>query len=258
MRRSDTNYNRFVEYNSAVLPTAAAFGLGAAGALPVAREAMRTSPIPESTKYAAERLGNALVKRVTDTGRKEPQIALRPSVPEDTLGGKYEAITNPNKYASSGTLQSGNDFINYNPNASREIFAHELGHIGARNTDLGAFINKARHTPALSNSLAKAALMTIPAGTLAALNPGDEDIDESMALAALVSAPEVLDELNATRHGLGIMKDAGMPADRGQRARLAGAALSYMAVPLVMGGAANMTGNIFDEDQQTPGTITPN
>lgn len=241
-------------------PIAATLGHFALAA-PVDREAMRTSPIPESTKYVEDKLIDTLDKRVEATGRKAPAVNYNPIVPEDTLQGKYDAFAEGTKYMGSGPTMPEDEsdfFVDYNPNASREMFAHELGHISAQNTDVGKFIANTRDSPALRNSLAKAALMTIPAGALAALVPGDEDIDESMALAALVSAPEVLDELNATRHGLGIMKDAGMPADRGQRARLAGAALSYMAVPLVLGSGAGLVGNIFDEDQQTTGTITPN
>ena len=234
-----------------LLGTIAHFGASA----PVGREAMRVSPIPESTKYALGRLGQAASKRIDKTGQPETQIALRPAVPEDTLRSKYDAFANSSQYASSGVLVDGTDFINYNPNSSREVFAHELGHIASRNTDIGNFIHKTRHSPALRNSIAKAALLTVPAGAAAALMPGDGDMDESIALASLIAAPEILDELNATRHGLGIMKDAGMPADRGQKARLAGAALSYMALPIAAGAFSNLAGNLVDREPKSPGEL---
>ena len=227
-------------------------------AAPIALEAMRQKPIPESAQYAINPLISALDQRVESSGRTAPNVSLRIAVPEDTRKGRYDAFANTSNYASSGRTAQGNDYVKYNPNSSRELFAHELGHIAARNTDLGAFLNNTRHSPVLRNAIGKAALMTIPAGVLAAAVPGDEDVDESVALAALIAAPEILDEVNATRHGLGIMKDAGMRADVGQRARLAGGLLSYMAIPLAAGGAANLIGNIVDEDQQTTATMPIN
>ena len=226
---------------------AAATHFGASA--PFTRESMRVSPVPESGKYALNKLVDALDKRVESTGRAAPGLAVDAFVPDNTLAGKYDAFANNNTYSSSGRTDAGNFFVTHNPNASRELLAHELGHVAAQNTDVGEFISRTRHSPALRNSIAKAALMTLPAGALAAAMPGDGDIDESVALAALVAAPEILDEANATRHALGIMKDAGMPADRGQRTRLAGGLLSYMALPLVMGGSANVVGNMLDEDQ---------
>jgi hypothetical protein len=202
-------------------------------------------------------LVDALDKRVESTGRVAPNVDFRSAVPDDTLAGKYDAFANTSKYASSGKTANGNNYVYHNPNASRDLLAHELGHISARNTDVGAFINNTRHTPALRNAIGKAALMTVPAGLAAALIPGDGDIDESIALSALIAAPEILDEINATRHGLGIMKDAGMRADVGQRARMAGGILSYMALPIALGGVANATANLVDNEPRSTGEIQP-
>ena len=232
---------------NAVLPAVAAathFGASA----PFIRESMRTSPVPESGKYALNKLVDALDKRVENTGRRAPNIHVDAVVPDNTLAGKYDAFANNNTYSSSGRTDAGNFFVTHNPNASRELLAHELGHVAAQNTDVGEFISRTRHSPALRNSIAKAALMTLPSGAIAAAMPGNEDIDESVALAALVAAPEILDEINATRHGLGIMKDAGMPADLGQRSRMAGGLLSYMALPLAFGATSNYIGNLIDSE----------
>ena len=236
-----------------LLGTAAHFG--ARG--PMVRESMRQTPIPESGGPALGALVDALDKRIESTGRKPPIYDEVQNVPADTLAGKYDAFANHNAYASSSKLGSGNFRFTHNPNASRDLLAHELGHIGARNTDVGEFIANTRHTPALRNAIGKAALMTVPAGLAAALIPGDGDIDESIALSALIAAPEILDEVNATRHGLGIMKDAGMRADVGQRARMAGGILSYMALPIALGGVANATANLVDEDLKSTGEIQP-
>ena len=232
---------------NAVLPAVAAathFGASA----PFIRESMRTSPIPESGKYAINKLADALDKRIESTGRPAPIYDIVDNVPADTLAGKYDAFANNNNYASSNKLESGNYRVTHNPNSSRELLAHEFGHIAADNTNIGNVIALTRHSPALRNSIAKAALMTLPAGAIAAAMPGNEDIDESVALAALVAAPEILDEINATRHGLGIMKDAGMPADLGQRSRMAGGLLSYMALPLAFGATSNYIGNLIDSE----------
>lgn len=228
-------------------------------AAPIDRENMRVEPMPQSSQYAINELVDALDKRVEASGRTAPQVDLRPAVPEDTFKSKFNAFTNSKPYSSMNVPEDGVGYrVRYNPNASRELFAHELGHIAAQETDVGRFIANTRQSPALRNAIGKAALMTIPAGVLAAAVPGDEDVDESVALAALIAAPEILDEVNATRHGLGIMKDAGMRADVGQRARLAGGLLSYMAIPLALGGAANLIGNTVDEDQQTTATMPIN
>ena len=222
-------------------PSLIAAGIGGIGDIAVAREAMRTKPAKYSAGEAAEALYGGYEDRVNQqgSGRKPAEIELATRIPDDTLRGKYDAYANTGNYLSSGKLENGDYRITMNPNASREMLAHELGHVAAQQSDLGSFIANTRHSPALRNSIAKAALMTIPAGAVAALLPGDQDLDESTALAALIAAPEILDEINATRHGLGIMKNAGMPATAGQRGRLAGGLLSYMAAPIAMGGIAN-------------------
>lgn len=237
-----------------LLGTAAHFG--ATG--PMVRESMRQKPIPESGGPALGALVDALDKRIESTGRSAPNVHFAEHVPDDTLAGKYDAFANHNKYSQAGAVEGGKGYyVDHNPNASRDLLAHELGHISARNTDVGAFINNTRHTPALRNAIGKAALMTVPAGLAAALIPGDGDIDESIALSALIAAPEILDEVNATRHGLGIMKDAGMRADVGQRARMAGGILSYMALPIALGGVANATANLVDEEPRSTGELQP-
>ena len=45
-----------------------------------------------------------------------------------------------------------------------------------------------------------------------------------------------------------MLKDAGMPANLGQRSRLAGALLSYIGSPLIAGSVGTAIGNQFDED----------
>ena len=51
------------------------------------------------------------------------------------------------------------------------------------------------------------------------------------------------------------MDHAGMRASMGQRGKLAGAYLGYVASPLVAAMAVNAAGNLVDENQQTYSTI---
>lgn len=231
--------------------TPAAITAHIAGIAPVAREAIRVKPASNAPDTPAmEKLYGAYENLVGDigSGRKPQQIELESRVPEDNLRSKIDAALNTTDYFSSGQTAGGNAFINFNPNADSAVLAHEMGHIAAQHTDAGKLINNLRHTPALRNSIAQAALLTLPAGAFAALNAGDEDIDEGMALSALVASPIIADEINATRHGLDIMDRAGMKATAGQRAKLAGGLVSYLAAPLIAGGVAANVGNIFDED----------
>ena len=90
-------------------------------------------------------------------------------------------------------------------------------------------------------------MVTVP-GVAAALEAGDNDMDSSIALAALATAPAIADEAMATGHGLAIMNKAGLRANLGQRGKLAGGLMSYLAAPLLAGAAGNTVGNLFDQD----------
>ena len=62
----------------------------------------------------------------------------------------------------------------------------------------------------------------------------------------IAAAPTLADEALATRQGLAIMDKAGIRADLGQRGRLAGGLLSYLAAPIIAGTAGNIAGNMLD------------
>ena len=240
-------------------PSLIGLGLQEAGGAFVGREAMRTKPARVSAGDNLPAMYDGYIAhndRVA-SGRPARTVELDQQTPPDTFGGKLSAFRDSNQYIRSADLGDGTSRVTINPNADVSMLGHELGHVASQNTDVGKFLHNTRNTPALRNSIAKAALLTLPAGALATLVPGDEDIDESIALAAVVSAPAILDELNATRHGLGIMEQAGLKATPGQRMRLAGGALSYIAAPIAAGGLANFAGNLMDDDQQSPGTIQP-
>ena len=234
--------------NAVLTPTAISTYI--AGAAPIAREAIRVKPASNAPDTPAmEKLYGAYEELVGDigSGRKPTPVAMRTKVPEDTLKSKLDAALNTGDYFGSGNLESGNMYVQINPNADRVHLAHEMGHVAAQHSDVGKFINNLRHSPALRNSIAKAALLTLPAGAVTTLVAGDDDIDEAMLLSALMASPVIADEINATRHGLDIMNRAGMAATTGQRAKLAGGLLTYLAAPLAAGGIAGTVGNIADD-----------
>lgn len=179
-------------------------------------------------------------------GRKPVlDINLEPGQPG--LKGAYDSLSDPNKYASSGTKKANGRYgININPHADRAYFAHELGHVAAQQTDVGHLISAARSNPKVGRALMLAAVLG-STGT-AALTPGDEDLATSVGLAYASQLPTILDEIQGTRHGLGIMDTAGMRANLGQRGKLASNLLNYLGAPLLLGVTANAAGNLVDED----------
>ena len=224
--------------------------LAAAPGAPVARELIRNSPIPESTKYTKSLLDDAFDKQV-DELKPGAQVFFDTTraVPKgDTVIDRLVSVSkNPTAYAGS-TKPGVQPAVGINPNADRALYAHELGHLASQQSDIGHLVANLRHNPQLSKALITAGVLG--SGTYAALNAGDDDYDEAALVAALSAAPTLVDEGLATRQGLAIMDKAGMRADIGQRGKLAGGLLSYLTVPLLAGAAATAVGNIFDKDKQ--------
>jgi len=156
---------------------------------------------------------------------------------------------NPGQYAQS-TQVGASPQIDINPNADRVYLGHELGHLASQKTDVGHLVASLRANPKLKTALL-GAMVTVP-GVAAALEAGDDDMDSSIALAALASAPTLVDEAMASGHGLAIMNKAGLRANLGQRGKLAGGLLSYLAPAVIAGASANAVGNLFDEDSIVP------
>ena len=154
---------------------------------------------------------------------------------------------------SSGKIDMNNPMgeqITFNPNADRAVLAHEMGHSVSEKTDIGSKIRQLRTAlqvnPKLKYALA-AATGALPLG-IAAFNPGDDEYDQAIAGAIALSAPTLIDEGLATKNALAMMDTAGMRASLGQRAKLAGGLLSYVAQPMVLATAATALGNQFDEN----------
>ena len=235
-------------------------GMDVLGKALMALDLGRTKPAKNPVSRDMEQLGDAYLKHVDKhgSGRKAPLIDPRMNTPKPGLEGYADAMLNSNEYASNAPLTDGQYRVKINPNADSSYLAHELGHVAAQQTDVGKFISDMRHNPRLNNALVKGAALTIPAGTLAALTDGDEDLSQSVLLSLAASSPTLLDEMNASVKGLQMMDSAGMRARLpGAAARMAGGLMTYAATPILVAGAANLAGNQFDNPAQTDGTLMP-
>jgi hypothetical protein len=208
------------------------------------RETGRTRPVMRNAKRAANRLDQA-AERVTDQVSPGRQFAadIAWNVPEPGLKGQLEVLRNNVQYAGSSSPQQ-KPAISMNPNIDRSYLAHEMGHLVSQKTDVGHLAASLRANPKLKKALL-GALVTVP-GVAAAMQSGNDDLDDSIALAALTQVPTITDEALATKQGLAIMDNAGMRASLGQRGRLAGGLLSYLAAPVIIGTAGNAVGNMLD------------
>ena len=222
--------------------------LGAA--LPVSalntRELGRQRPRLNNTKRAMPKLDAAFDKRVDDL-RPGAQVAydLGVNQPPEGLAGYKDAFWNSSKYASSSSPLNS-PAININPNADRAYFAHELGHLASQQSDIGHLVASLRANPKLKTALA-ASMIGLPAVS-AAMQDGDDDLDTSLAIAAATQLPTLIDESLATKNGLAIMNTAGLRASLGQRGKLAGGLMSYVAAPMLIGAAGNAAGNMLDSE----------
>lgn len=237
--------------NRTVLPETIAAMIGqTAVKAPAMREMARTSPATDNAADAAEALGEAAMRRIKEKGTESPRSKNLRLV-QNTPDFAEDVFTKPNDFAAyyrigdpkTREIQGG--LITINPNSSRDLLAHELGHHVTDNTKVGHMVANLRQNPKLKNALA-GAVLGLPF-LQSALQEGDDDAASGVALAAALSSPILIDEALATKNGLAIMKDAGMKATPGQRGRLAGAYLSYAAAPLVAGLGGNVLGNVVDD-----------
>lgn len=249
-----------------------------AGAL--TRDMMRAKPVKRAASKRGQALVDSFVKRSKDlagdkdivkirpvenvapTGEQLVELANKAETPEEfaqlaqafntmkyasnvsdytkTADGKYDILKGKRKPA----------IVNVNPNADEVYFAHELGHSASTNTAIGDAVRRARDfakaNPALAASIAMAGGLTpMIAG---ALTPGDDDLDEAILGSIALTSPTLIDEGLATKNALAIMEQSGQRASLGQRGRLAGGYLSYLAAPILTGSLGNAIGNQFDED----------
>lgn len=131
-----------------------------------------------------------------------------------------------------------------NPDMDEVLASHELGHIINRQGGFGKIVRNLRDNPELSKALAAAGLAGGIGYSMG--NEGNDDIDEAVALAVLSQAPTLIDEAGASLTGLDLMNRAGTRASLGQRGRLAGAYMTYLAPAIVAGLGAAGAGNLLD------------
>ena len=225
-------------------------------ALPVVRELARKEYTPRSAHYSMDKLDRALDKHVDDTkpGARAVYDVITDIPKGDTFMERVDDVLAHGGLKHAGSTMApykemtGNDsFVNINPAAGREIFAHELGHLASQQTDVGRLASNLRANPKLAAALG-ASLMVLP-GAAAVFEGGDDDLDSSLALASAAALPTMIDEGLATKHGLAIMDKGGMRATLGQRGKLAAGLLSYLAPAMVVGAGANFVGNQFDSNE---------
>lgn len=208
----------------------------------------RRRPRLDNAKRALNRLDQGFEQRVDQIapGRsKDYEIAWNEPAKDMSALERLNDMRNTNQYASSsppGDISA----ININPHVDRVYLGHEMGHLASQKTDIGHLVASLRANPKLKKALL-GAMLTVP-GITAAVEAGDDDMDSSIALAALASAPTIADEVLASKNGLAIMNNAGMRASLGQRGKLAGGLLSYLAAPIIAGASANTVGNMLDQD----------
>ena len=210
------------------------------------------TPNPESAVHSEQALFNALdkyVKReapdnpITDIVYKQPSAEV---MKDASKAFDKEAI----QFAGAGIDELGRPVVQFNNKAPAPLLAHELGHVAFGQTPFGSKVQDTRRAmsrnPALRRSLYAASLL-VP-GAAAALTPGDEDLTASVGLSLLLDSPALIDEFEANRRSLSLMKDAGVKMTNRDRARMAGSLLSYLGRPLALAASGNLAGNLLDEN----------
>lgn len=233
-------------------PVLASLAANLATAGPSLREGLRSKPHEHSaTDATRDKLFNAYEQRHQELGVEPLPVMLNAGHPiEDGKLDKMRFGAHQHMYRSGADGKpTGAPVANkfhYNPNADRAILAHEMGHAVSAKTKIGGAINALRSNPKLAMAIA-AATGVIPLGA-AVLTPGDDDYDAAIAGSLALAAPTLIDEGLATKNALSMMETADMRANLGQRGRLAGGLLSYVAAPMVTATMATALGNQFDED----------
>ena len=224
-------------------------GLALASLIPQAlgaRELGRITPHRRSARAAEPALGKGFEKHLDDM-RPGNKVDIRRSFNEpdskDVMGAMKEAFTEPNRFASS-SFASKEPKIAINPNADEVYYAHELGHLASQQNDVGHLVASLRENPKLSKAL-MGAMISSPI-IASAVQAGDEDLDESIALAALSASPALADEVLANVNAVQVMRKGGIRPSLGQYGKMAGGLMSYLAVPTIIAAGGNVVGNMLD------------
>lgn len=214
------------------------------------RGLIRKTAMPDSAIHKQDELLNALDSYVNRVSPNNPIKEFNLSQPTPA---EIDAANSPRgnlrQMASSGTID-GVPSVQMNMNAPAPMFAHELGHVAFGQTKFGNAVQDARaamkNNPRLRHALLGATALA-PAAA-AALTPGDEDLLASVGLSLALDSPALIDEFEANRRSLALMNDAGVSMRPKDRARMAGAFLSYLGKPLALAASGNLAGNLIDQD----------
>lgn len=213
----------------------------------------RDNPNPTTAQDAEEALSQALVQRLNeikpghtraDFRVVDPHIGRRHGVPAQSSNASNSRL-DPKTINPKSTLAGVKNLISINPYTGRETLAHELGHSVMQASPLRDLNYKIKQKMRGGGTLMEAAKVAAPI-IGSALIPGSDDLATAMALSYAMHAPLLIDEAGASLEGLGLLKKAGMPANPAQKKRLAGAFLSYMVRPTLLGLAGSHVGNIVD------------
>ena len=184
-------------------PIVASYLASIAGAAPAMREGLRTKPSSTPASAAKPKLEDAYEKRHKDLGIDVIPVAYNEghpfpngfgdSIANGTVDGRRMGAYSVGK-APDGTPV---DAFHYNPNASAEVLAHEMGHAVTRKTDIGSKFHNARMNKKLGLAIAIAS-GTLPVGA-AIMTPGDDDYDEAMLGTMALASPTIINEALATK-----------------------------------------------------------
>lgn len=235
------------------------------------KDLRRFKPSKRPASAAKNDLGNAYASAVTEkTGKAPLPIQLQENTPrelgpmfknpdrgqglldiaQELNAGRYASVMPMVKLDAQGKANVSAPLdrfqVNINPNAAEELLAHELGHAVNYQTKVGHELMKMRMDPKLARAVGIGGGLTAMAA--AGLTPGDDDLDEAILGSMALSAPTLIDEAMASTTALNLMNRAGRPATLGQKGRLAGAYLTYLAAPASTAVLANTLGNQFDEN----------
>ena len=210
----------------------------------------QTTPVADSAEGSAKLYEKARADLLKDAGLPVRPVQYNPQAPAKDAN-LLDKMMNIGDYGSHARMyKKGADGkavykdgpigarININPNTHSEILAHEIGHDISSQKPLGKRVRDMRELGPMPGNPALKRAVAIGAGLTPLLNSslqeGDDDLAIGLAMAGIGAAPALVDEALATKEGLAVMKKAGKPADLGQRTRLAGAYLTYLAAPIAM------------------------
>tara|TARA_B100001248_G_scaffold258638_1_gene243182 strand:- start:691 stop:1464 length:774 start_codon:yes stop_codon:yes gene_type:complete len=214
----------------------------------------KNNPNPTPAAPAEEALSQEVVRRINeikpgytraDFRVVKPDEGIKIGIPAASANAANLKVDRA-KVKPDSIYKDVKNIISVNPYTGRETLAHELGHSVMQTGRVRDFNHALKQRLRAGGPNIEAAKIAAPIiGSM--LVPGSDDLATAMALSYALHAPLLIDEAGASLEGLGLLKRAGMPANSSQKARLAGALLSYMVKPTLLGLAGSQIGNLVDK-----------